>query len=170
MRRQEAYPEIKTGRGIPGLPRIAVLVGALAVAALALFMLPALLGFGGGGKSSPSPSAGAARPSASVGPTVRPQPTPLVYVIKQGDNLLKVSKKFNVTLEDLLAANKDNDHGPEQDRHRRPDHHPDAATRVRWGVAGSGGVGLGVALGSASGSRASRFGGGARAPDAWAPG
>jgi hypothetical protein len=114
MRRQEAYPEIKTRSGLPGLPRFAVLVGALAVAALALFMLPALLGFGGGGKSSPSPSAGAPRASASVGPTVRPQPTPLVYVIKQGDNLLKVAKKFNVPLEDLLAANKDTITNPDK--------------------------------------------------------
>jgi hypothetical protein len=107
MRRYEAYPEIKTRSGVPGLPRIALLVGALAVAAIALFMLPALLGFGGGGSSSPSPSSSAPLASASVGPTVRPEPTPLVYVIKQGDNLLKVAKKFNVTLDDLLAANKD---------------------------------------------------------------
>jgi LysM repeat protein len=114
MRRYEAYPEIKTRSGVPGLPRFAVLVGALAVAALALFMLPALLGFGGGGTASPSPSASAARPSASVGPTVRPEPTPLVYVIKQGDNLLKVAKKFNVTLEDLLAANKDTITNPDK--------------------------------------------------------
>ena len=107
MRRQEAYPEIKTRSGMRGLPRLALLIGALAVAAIALFMLPALLGFGGGGAPSPSPSATSARASASVGPTVQPQPTPLVYVIKQGDNLLKVAKKFNVSLEDLLAANKD---------------------------------------------------------------
>jgi hypothetical protein len=115
MRRYEAYPEIKTRSGVPGgLPRFAVLVGALAVAAVALFMLPALLGFGGGGTASPSPSAGAPRASASVGPTVRPEPTPLVYVIKQGDNLLKVAKKFNVTLEDLLAANKDTITNPDK--------------------------------------------------------
>jgi nucleoid-associated protein YgaU len=114
MRRYEAYPEIKTRSGVPGLPRFAVLVGALAVAALALFMLPALLGFGGGGTSGSSPSPSAPRPSASVGPTVRPEPTPLVYVIKQGDNLLKVAKKFNVTLEDLLAANKDTITNPDK--------------------------------------------------------
>jgi hypothetical protein len=114
MRRYEAYPEIKTGSRMPAVPRFAVLVGALAVAALALFMLPALLGFGGGGTSSPSPSASAPRASASVGPTVRPQPTPLIYVIKQGDNLLKVAKKFNVTLEDLLAANKDTITNPDK--------------------------------------------------------
>jgi LysM repeat protein len=45
---------------------------------------------------------------------VRPQPTPLVYVIKQGDNLLKVAKKFNVPLEDLLAANKDTITNPDK--------------------------------------------------------
>ena len=114
MRRYEAYPEIKARSGVPGLPRFALLVGALAVAAIALFMLPALLGFGGGGSASPSPSASAPRASASVGPTVKPEPTPLLYTIKQGDNLLKVAKKFNVTLEDLLAANKDTITNPDK--------------------------------------------------------
>ena len=114
MRRYEAYPEIKARSGVPGLPRFALLVGALAVAAIALFMLPALLGFGGGGSASPSPSASAPRASASVGPTVKPEPTPLLYTIKQGDNLLKVAKKFNVSLDDLIAANKDTITNPDK--------------------------------------------------------
>ena len=85
MRRYEAYPTIKTRAGIPGLPRIAVLVGALAVAAIALFMLPALLGFGGGG-SAPSASPSASRPRASVSaaPTVQPEPSPQIYIVKSG--------------------------------------------------------------------------------------
>jgi LysM repeat protein len=108
MRRYEAYPEIKTRAGIPGLPRIAVLIGALAIAALALFMLPALLGFGGGGgTASPSPSASGPRPSVTAAPTVQTQPSQQVYVIKAGDTLSKVAKRFGVTLDELLAANKD---------------------------------------------------------------
>ena len=49
MRRSEAYPTIRSRASMPGLPRLAILAGALGIAALALFMLPALLGIGGGG-------------------------------------------------------------------------------------------------------------------------
>ena len=52
MRRYEAYPTIKTRAGLPGmpgLPRLGLLAAAIGIAALALFMLPALLGIGGGG-------------------------------------------------------------------------------------------------------------------------
>ncbi len=104
MRRYEAYPTIKARPGMPGLPRVAVLAGAVGIAALALFMLPALLGIGGGGGSaSPSPS----RPVATAvpSPTAPPAPTPQVYVIKQGDTLSKIAKRFGLTLDVLLAAN-----------------------------------------------------------------
>ena len=47
-----------TGRAARRRPRLAVLAGALGIAAFALFLLPALLGIGGGttGRSAPSPS------------------------------------------------------------------------------------------------------------------
>lgn len=107
MRRYEAYPTIRSRGGLPGLPRIAVLAGALGVAALALFMLPALLGIGGGGSpgSSPSASRPVATPSAEITP--QPAPTAQVYVIKQKDTLSKVAKRFGITVEELLAANPD---------------------------------------------------------------
>ena len=115
MRRYEAYPTIKTRAGLPGLPRVAVLVGALGVAALALFMLPALLGFGGGGStSSASPSASTPRASTSVAPTVKPGPTPHVYVIQKNDTLSKIAKRFGLTLDELLAANKDTITNPDR--------------------------------------------------------
>jgi hypothetical protein len=105
MRRQEAYPTIRSRASMPGLPRIAVLAGALGIAALALFMLPALLGIGGGGKpsGSASPSAPVATPSAEVTPV--PAPTAQVYVIKQKDTLSKVANRYGITLDELLAAN-----------------------------------------------------------------
>jgi hypothetical protein len=105
IRRYEAYPTIKTRAGLPGLPRIAVLGGAVAIAALALFMLPALLGIGGSPSASPSPS----RPVATAKPSPTPIPAPSaqVYVIKTGDTLSKVAKRYNLTLEELLAANPD---------------------------------------------------------------
>ena len=107
MRRYEAYPTIRSRGGLPGLPRVAVLAGALGIAALALFMLPALLGIGGGGGSggSPSPSRPVATPSAEITP--QPEPSAQVYLIKEKDTLSKVAKRFGITLDELLAANPD---------------------------------------------------------------
>jgi hypothetical protein len=107
MRRYEAYPTIRSRGGLPGLPRVAVLAGALGIAALALFMLPALLGIGGGGGSgsSPSPTRSVATPSAEITP--QPEPSAQVYLIKEKDTLSKVAKRFGITLDELLAANPD---------------------------------------------------------------
>ncbi|MFL5675888.1 MAG: LysM peptidoglycan-binding domain-containing protein, partial [Chloroflexota bacterium] len=89
-----------------GVPRAALFAGALGIAALILFMLPAIIGFGGGGSSSSaSPKASGPASAASASPTAIPAPTPVVYVIKKGDTLSKVANKFDVQLEDLLAAN-----------------------------------------------------------------
>ena len=107
-KRYEAYPTIKTRAGLPGIPRIAVWAGALGIAALALFFLPALLGVGGGGTgASPSPTTTAAVATASPDPTPVPEPTAQTYIIKKNDTLLKIAKKFDLTLEELLAANKE---------------------------------------------------------------
>jgi nucleoid-associated protein YgaU len=108
-RRYEAYPTIKTRTGLPNIPTVALLVGALAIAALALFFLPALLGLGGGASESPSPTASVgASPSTSASPKVTAIPSPAgdTYTIKKGDTLLKIAKKFGVTVDQLLAANK----------------------------------------------------------------
>ncbi len=106
-RRYEAYPTIRSRGGLPGMPRIAVLAGALGIAALALFMLPALLGIGGGSSPGGSPSPG--RPAATASAEITPQPAPTaqLYVIKQKDTLSKVAQRFGLTLEELLAANPD---------------------------------------------------------------
>ena len=107
MRRYEAYPTIKSRAGMPSLPRVALLAGAVGIAALALFMLPALLGIGGGGTSTASPSA--SRPVVTAKPTTTTPaaPSAQVYVIKEKDTLSKVAKKYGITLEALLAANPD---------------------------------------------------------------
>jgi LysM repeat protein len=107
-RRFEAYPTIRSRTGLSAPPRLAVLAGALVIAAVALFFLPALLGVGGGGEDdgpSPSPSASDALPSVSIEPTAPPAPTAAVYVIKAGDTLSKVATSFDLTLDELLAAN-----------------------------------------------------------------
>jgi hypothetical protein len=106
LRHQEAYPSIRTRAGLPGLPRVAVLAGALVIAALALFMLPWLLGFGGGGAgASPTPGGSRASASPTAAATFAPSASQQTYTIKSKDTLLKVAKMFGITLEQLLAAN-----------------------------------------------------------------
>ncbi len=98
-----------------GLPRLGVMAAALGIAALALFLLPAALNLFGdepGGTSAPGAGA-TASPSAAIEtaspvPTTPAAPTPQVYVIKSGDTLSKIAAQFNVSLEDLLEANKEN--------------------------------------------------------------
>lgn len=111
-RRFEAYPTIRARTSMPALPRLGVMAAALAIAALALFFLPGLLGIGRPTTSGPgtvgSGSPGATTPNASesVEPTIPPAPTPQTYIIKSGDTLSKIAKAFGITLEELLAANK----------------------------------------------------------------
>jgi LysM repeat protein len=122
-RRYEAYPSIKTRAnlsGISGVPTIAILAGGVVLAAVILFFLPGVLGVGrdgggGGAASSASPSS-SVEASASPPPTPIPQPTPQVYTIKTGDTLSKIARKFNVTLDALLAANKDTIKNPNRIR------------------------------------------------------
>jgi nucleoid-associated protein YgaU len=105
-RRYEAYPTIRTRVGLPAIPRIAVMVVALAIAAVALFFLPALLGLGGSNNSTaPSLSVSASPPPATLEPTAPPAPTPVVYTIKKGDTLSKIAVAHGLTLEELMAAN-----------------------------------------------------------------
>jgi hypothetical protein len=118
-RRYEAYPTIKTRAALPGLPRLGVMAAALAIAALALFFLPSVLDFFGGGtggtgsgNESPAPSG----PVESVvpSPTVPPVPTPQVYVVKSGDTMSKIADRFNVTIDELIAANEDTIKDPDK--------------------------------------------------------
>ena len=108
-RRYEAYPTIKTRTGMPDIPRVAVLAGALGIAALLLFFLPALLGIGSGDdgdpSASPSSSVAAATPSPSA--TAVAAPTPEVYTVVAGDTFTKIANAHDVTVEDLKAANPD---------------------------------------------------------------
>jgi LysM repeat protein len=107
-RRYEAYPTIRSRAGLPALPRLAVMAAALVIAAVGLFFLPALLGIGGGdgdGGPTTAPSSSQAVPSASVASTRPPEPTAQVYLVKEGDTLSKIASSFDLTLEELLAAN-----------------------------------------------------------------
>jgi hypothetical protein len=105
-RRYEAYPTIKTRMGMPAIPRLAGMAVAIAIAAVALFFLPALLGIGSDDSATGSPSP-TPRPSTSQEPTPTPAPTPVVYVIKKGDFLNKIAAAHGISLDELLAANPD---------------------------------------------------------------
>lgn len=106
-RRYEAYPTIKTRTGMPDVPRVALFAGALGIAALALFFLPALLGMGGKptGSAGPSASASLAVETAVPSATTPAAPTPQVYVVESGDTMTKIAKKFNVTVAQIMDAN-----------------------------------------------------------------
>ncbi len=109
-RRNEAYPTLKTRMGMPAIPRIALALGALVIAAVVIFSLPFLFNLGGSaGPTTPPVSAGpsgaglgSAAPSSSSGPVVA---TPLTYTVQAGDTMSKIAKKFGVTVAQLEAAN-----------------------------------------------------------------
>ncbi len=106
-RPMEAFPTLRSRR-LPELsiPPILVAVVALALAAAVLFALPGLLGFG-------NPSAGnSAEPTTPLrtelitpAPTPVPRPTEQMYVVMAGDTLSRIAGRFNITLEELIAAN-----------------------------------------------------------------
>jgi len=104
-RRYEAYPRIRTRVGLPNVPRLGVMAGAIAIAAIALFLLPFILGFGNspGPAASLAPSVGAASPSVGITPV--PAATPTLYTIKKGDTLLKIARANGISLDQLLHAN-----------------------------------------------------------------
>jgi nucleoid-associated protein YgaU len=108
-RRYEAYPTIKTRARLPGIPRVLLWVAALGIAAAGLFFLPDVLDLVGGGGGAAGPTPGPSSSSiatAEPSETPIPEPTAQTYTIKKGDTLNKVAKKYGLTLDALLAANK----------------------------------------------------------------
>lgn len=113
-KRLEAYPTLKTriGLGSLHLPPILVGVGALVLAAVALFSLPTILGlFGGaggaGGSPSPSGAASAGPSSSPAEPTPTPGPTQLIYRVQGGDTMSTIADRFGVPLAALIEANRE---------------------------------------------------------------
>jgi hypothetical protein len=100
-RRFEAYPTLRTRVGMPRVPTIVLGAVALGAAALLLFVLPSIVA---GPTATPT-----ATPQSSVASeapiTPEPAPTPQVYVIVAGDTISKIARQFDITPEELLAAN-----------------------------------------------------------------
>jgi LysM repeat protein len=88
----------------------------IAVAAIGLFFLPQLLGIGspppetGSGPSQPPVSAA---PSGPLEATPIPAATPQIYIVKAGDNMSKIAALFGVSLDDLIAANRETHPNPD---------------------------------------------------------
>ena len=109
-RRYEAYPSLRTRVGMPVPSRLFLSAGALVIAALALFFIPPLFIQKGGGTVVPegtaSPSVAASSAASAATPTPVPTPKQKTYTVKQGDVLSTIAKRFGITIEQLLAANK----------------------------------------------------------------
>ena len=80
----------------------------LVLAAVVLFSIPTILkgvnGFIAGVTATPSPSAS---PTSDVSPSPTPTPTPeaVLYRVKSGDNLDKISRLYQVSIDVILSAN-----------------------------------------------------------------
>ena len=112
-RRFEAY---SAGHGSWRIRRpafIAVAVALVAVAALVMFMLPSVFLQAG---ATPTPNPIASVPASPVatqrprstpkpGATERPTATSLTYKVKRGDTLLRIGRRFNLTVKQLTCAN-----------------------------------------------------------------
>ena len=91
---------------IPGGTRGAAAL--LVLAAVVLFSLPTILkgvnGFIAGVTATPTPSAS---PTSDVSPSPTPTPTPeaVLYRVKSGDSLDKISKLYQVSIDVILSAN-----------------------------------------------------------------
>jgi LysM repeat protein len=104
----EVFPTLRARR-LPELsvPPILVSVIAIALAAAVLFALPGLLGFGnpGGAVATPTQAASSTAPEVSLAPTPVPEPTQRTYVVKQGDTIFSIAGRFDLTPDELIAAN-----------------------------------------------------------------
>ncbi|HYL40117.1 MAG TPA: LysM domain-containing protein, partial [Candidatus Binatus sp.] len=108
-RRLEAYPTLRSRRLSGPLMSIALGLIALLLVAGGAFALSKIFGLGGAGAgASPTPSVAASvSPSGETfEPTLAPGPTPFLYTVEQGDTLTKIAKRFNISLADLIDANK----------------------------------------------------------------
>ncbi|MEX2010632.1 MAG: LysM peptidoglycan-binding domain-containing protein [Chloroflexota bacterium] len=114
-RHNEPYPPLRS-RG-PRVSRVAAMAIVIVVAAIGLFFLPQLLGVGnappGTGDRTSAPPGVTAGPSVSLDPTPVPAATPQIYIVKSGDNMSKIAALFGVSLDDLIAANRETHPNPD---------------------------------------------------------
>jgi hypothetical protein len=111
--RRESYPTRRTRTGIRNLsPLVLGAIGVLALALL-LFLAPGFLrgiGSASPGTSQVAGATGSPSAAATTSPSPSPSPTPdaSTYVVQAGDTLSQIAQRFNVTLDELIAANEEN--------------------------------------------------------------
>jgi len=112
-RRMDAYPTLKTRVGLPSISAPPILIGlaALVIAAVALFILPTLLGIGNppdsGARSTATAAATAVASGTPAPPTPTPGPTQQVYLVQAGDTMSRIANRFGVPLQTLIDANRE---------------------------------------------------------------
>lgn len=94
---------------MPAIPRAALALGALVIAAAVMISLPFLFNLGGApGVPTPSVSAtpgGSGLPSSGPSGSVSSLPSLVTYKVVSGDTITKIAKRYGVTTAALLAAN-----------------------------------------------------------------
>jgi LysM repeat protein len=103
-------PDAPSARPRGGTSRLTLVLTALAVVALiavVILMVPVLFHSPAAPTQQPTASPPAGSPSAAPSPSTTPAPaaTWLTYTIKLGDNLYHIAAVFNITYDQLLAAN-----------------------------------------------------------------
>lgn len=113
-RRMDAYPTLKTRVGLPSFSVPPILVGVVAVvlAAVALFLLPTLLGWfdnqpDTGAGPTPTATASAQPSGTPAPPTPTPGPTQQIYIVQAGDTMSRIANRFGVPLQTLIDANRE---------------------------------------------------------------
>ena len=69
-----------------------------------------LLGFGnpGGAVATPTQAASSTGPEVSLAPTPVPEPTQRTYIVKANDTMFRIANRFDIPVEELIAANAEN--------------------------------------------------------------
>jgi nucleoid-associated protein YgaU len=111
--RRESFPTRRTRTRFRNLSPLALAaIGVLALALL-LFLAPGFLrgiGSGSPGASQVAGATGSPSAAASTSPSPSPSPTPAAstYVVQPGDTLSQIAQRFDISLDELIAANEEN--------------------------------------------------------------
>jgi LysM repeat protein len=111
--RRESYPTRRTRTRFRNLSPLALAALGILALALLLFLAPGFLrGIGSGSPGSSQVAGATGSPSTVASPSASPSPSPTpaasTYVVRAGDTLSQIAQQFNVSLDELIAANEEN--------------------------------------------------------------
>jgi hypothetical protein len=106
-RRYEAYPTLRSrvSLPVPRMSRVLVALAALGIGVVVFFALPGLLGVGSDDTTPRASLTSSPSPTIPPSPTPTPEPTPQTYVVASGDTLSRIAKRFDLTVDQILAVN-----------------------------------------------------------------